>query len=92
MTRFRAVELSRAAVQVGRTGASGVVAPDGELLSSTDLFEVTTYAATDLPLRTDTTPAMRVAGPAALMSMLATAGLGIAGIVKGRLTAPARKR
>ncbi|MGC5616872.1 apolipoprotein N-acyltransferase [Georgenia sp. Z1491] len=92
MTRFRAVEFGRSAVQVGRTGVSGVVAPDGELLERTDLFEVTTYTGEDLPLRTEITPAVRVARPAGLVAVLVTAGLGVAGIVRGRLTAPARSR
>ncbi|MGC5627261.1 apolipoprotein N-acyltransferase [Georgenia sp. Z1344] len=92
MTRFRAVEFGRSAVQVGRTGVSGVVAPDGELLVRTDLFDVTTYTGEDLPLRTEITPAVRVARPAGLIAVLATAGLGVAGIVRGRLTAPARSR
>lgn len=87
MTRFRAVEFGRSAVQVGRTGVSGVVAPDGRLVGSTDLFDVTTYTGEDLPLRTDLSPAVRTAGPAGIGAALATAGLGIAGIVRGRLGA-----
>jgi len=61
MTRFRAVEHGRAAVQVSTVGVSGVITPDGTVVASTDLFTADQLVAT-LPLRTSTTPATRL-GP-----------------------------
>lgn len=56
MTRFRAVEHGRAAVQVSTVGVSAVVTPDGTVVDSTHLFTAEQIVAT-LPLRTSTTPA-----------------------------------
>ncbi len=59
MTRFRAVEHGRAAVQVSTVGVSAVVAPDGTVVERTDLFTADQMVAS-LPLRTSTTPATRL--------------------------------
>jgi len=61
MTRFRAVEHGRAAVQVSTVGVSAVIAPDGTVTERTSLFTADQIVAT-LPLRTSTTVATRL-GP-----------------------------
>jgi apolipoprotein N-acyltransferase len=58
MTRMQAITTGRAAVQVSTVGVSGVVAPDGTLVARTQLFTPDRLVA-DLPLRTETTPAVR---------------------------------
>lgn len=58
MSRFRAMELGRATVQVSTVGVSGVIAPNGALVSSTELFTADQLVAS-VPLRTSLTPAAR---------------------------------
>lgn len=58
MTRLQAMTTGRAAVQVSTVGVSGVVAPDGTLLQSTELFTADQMVAT-LPLRDALSPAVR---------------------------------
>ncbi len=62
MAQFRSVEFSRAAVQVSTNGVSGLIAPDGELISVTGTQEAN-YLVDELPLRTTLTPAVYTAGP-----------------------------
>ncbi|GAB4085552.1 apolipoprotein N-acyltransferase [Myceligenerans cantabricum] len=57
MTRMQAVTTGRAAVQVSTVGVSGIVAPDGTLVATTELFTHETLAAA-LPLRNSITPAV----------------------------------
>ncbi|MBO0610207.1 apolipoprotein N-acyltransferase [Myceligenerans salitolerans] len=57
MTRMQAITTGRAAVQVSTVGVSGIVAPDGTLVTSTGLFTHDTLAAA-LPLRHTITPAV----------------------------------
>ncbi|MBL0888800.1 apolipoprotein N-acyltransferase [Myceligenerans sp. I2] len=57
MTRMQAITTGRAAVQVSTVGVSGIVAPDGTLVTSTGLFTHETLAAV-LPLRAAITPAV----------------------------------
>jgi apolipoprotein N-acyltransferase len=59
MTRLRAVEHGRAAVQISTVGVSAVIAPDGTVLESTDLFTAAQMVST-LPLRHSLTPADRL--------------------------------
>jgi len=80
MSRLRAVSTGRATVQVSTVGVSGVIAPDGTLLRSTELFTADQMIA-DLPLRTSLTPAVRAgAVPGVVVELLAlgllAAGLG----------------
>ena len=58
MTRLRAVEHGRAAVQISTVGVSAVIAPDGTVQQRTGLFTPATFRA-ELPLRTSLTPADR---------------------------------
>lgn len=61
--RVRAVEHSRSVVVPTTSGVSAVIAPDGEVLSSTDLFEPAVLVES-LPLRSSLTVADRLgAGP-----------------------------
>jgi apolipoprotein N-acyltransferase len=61
MTRLRAIETGRVAVQVSTVGVSGFVLPDGSVISKTGLFTAE-HLAEEVPLRTSVTPAMRVGG------------------------------
>ncbi|MBN2177048.1 MAG: apolipoprotein N-acyltransferase [Demequinaceae bacterium] len=61
MTRFRAIEAGRAAVQASTVGVSAVVMPDGRIVSQTRLFTAD-YLLEEVPLRTSTTPATRIGG------------------------------
>ena len=56
MTRLRAVENGRAAVQVSTVGVSAVIDPDGRVLQRTGLFTAEHLVA-NLPLRETRTPA-----------------------------------
>lgn len=59
MTRFRAVEHGRAAIQISTVGVSGYAAPDGSLHSVTELFTADEFAV-EIPLRTSLTWATRL--------------------------------
>ena len=59
MTRFRAVEHGRAAVQISTVGVSGIIGPDGRLLQRTGLF-TSEQMFQELPLRTSVTVADRL--------------------------------
>lgn len=61
MTRFRAVEHGRTAVQVSTVGVSAIVYPDGSQSRTTALFTADALVA-DVPLRSGLTPATRL-GP-----------------------------
>ncbi|MBD7980565.1 apolipoprotein N-acyltransferase [Oerskovia merdavium] len=58
MSRLRAIETGRATVQISTVGVSGIIAPNGALLQSTELFTPDQLIAT-LPLRDSLTPAVR---------------------------------
>ncbi len=81
MTRFRAVETGRAAIQASTVGVSAVVAPDGEVIDRTGLFTAD-YMIEEVPLRTSLTPAIRLGAYldwAFLLAPLVAAGaLGLA--------------
>ena len=79
MTRFRAMETGRAAVQVSTVGVSAVVSPSGIVLQRTGLFEPAQLTA-DLPLRTGITPAVRAGewparGAASVAALLVVGGM-----------------
>lgn len=91
MTRLRAVESGRAAVQVATTGISAVVGPDGGVrMRSGALFTPDVLVAT-VPLRTGTTLATRLGAlPELLLAAAALIALGLAAPpVRRRRTAAA---
>lgn len=61
MTRFRAIEFSRTAIQIATTGVSVAYGPDGETLAASPdtLYEQWTRTA-HIPLRTTLTPSARM--------------------------------
>ena len=59
MTRLRAVEHGRTAIQISTVGVSGVIAPDGVVLARTGLFEADQMIET-VPLRSTITLADRL--------------------------------
>ena len=71
MSRLRAVETGRATLQVSTVGVTAVIAPDGEVLDSTELFTQDAGIA-EIPLRTELSPASRFGG--AVEGALAIAG------------------
>jgi apolipoprotein N-acyltransferase len=78
MTRLRAIEHGRSTVQVSTVGISALIAPDGSVLTSTELFTRAVRVA-KLPLRTQETVATRVgAWPEGILSLLGAAALGLA--------------
>lgn len=73
MSRFRAVETSRATIQVSTVGVSAVIAPNGAVATSTELF-TTDQMVADVPLRETTTLATRLGSwPGWVLSALALA-------------------
>src|SRR5690606_17620123 len=58
MTRLRAIETGKAALQVSTVGVSAVVTPSGRVLESSELF-TQAYGYAELPLRTSLTPAVK---------------------------------
>nr|WP_239380012.1 apolipoprotein N-acyltransferase [Frankia sp. CIT1] len=70
MTRMRAVEHGRAAVQVSTSGQSALIEPDGRVIAQSGLYETAVLTAS-LPLRTSRTLADRVgAAPEILLVIL----------------------
>jgi apolipoprotein N-acyltransferase len=74
MTRLRAIETGRVAIQVSTVGVSGFVLPDGSVVSNTGLFTAE-HLAEEVPLRTSMTPAMRVGGVLGFCLLVAPVGL-----------------
>jgi len=86
MTRFRAVEHGRAAVQISTVGVSGIIGPDGRLLQRTGLF-TSEQMVQELPLRTSITASDRLGRwPALAVDVLALA------LLAGGLLASAARR
>jgi len=86
MSRLRAVEHGRAAVQISTVGVSAVIAPNGAVLQSTELFTPAQMVAT-LPLRESLTLSDRLgAWPAWIIDALAVCMVvaGAAGAVRVR--------
>jgi apolipoprotein N-acyltransferase len=98
MSRLRAIETGRATVQISTVGVSGIIAPNGALLQSTELFTADQMVAT-LPLRDSLTPAVRagywpgwIAGGVALLLVVAGVVSHLAGGPAGTTArGPARK-
>lgn len=78
MTRLRAIETGKAALQISTVGVSAVVTPKGRVVESSELF-TQAYGYAEIPLRTTVTPAVEYgrwitwgfAGIAALVAALA---------------------
>jgi apolipoprotein N-acyltransferase len=86
MTRFRAVEHGRAAVQISTVGVSGIIGPNGSFLQRTGLF-TSEQMFQELPLRTSITVSDRLGRwPALAVDVLALA------LLAGGLLASAARR
>lgn len=88
MTRLRAVEHGRGAIQISTVGVSAIVGPDGAVLQRTGLFTADTLSA-ELPLRTSLTPADRLGDAPATSAVALTVAALLAGIVATRTRRPA---
>ena len=78
MSRLRAVEHGRSVVVAATSGISAIVAPDGSVVRSSELFEPATFVE-PIAQRSSTTVATRLgAGPEWLLSALGVAALGAA--------------
>lgn len=58
MSRFRAIETDRAVIVPATSGVSALVAPDGEVLAQSEIFEPK-FLVDTLPLRDTVTPAVK---------------------------------
>lgn len=87
MARFRAVEHGRATLQISTVGVSGVIAPNGVLLQTTELFTADQLVAS-MPLRTELTVSDRL-GDAPVVLFTVVAALAF---VAGVATAPRKER
>lgn len=85
MTRFRAIETGRAALQVSTVGVSGVVTPTGRLVDSSELF-TQAFGVAEIPLRTSVTPAVAwgqwIDGAVLVCATLAVVGASVSAIRK----------
>ncbi len=88
MTRFRAVEHGRAAIQISTVGVSGVALPDGTMGHVTGLFTAEEFAE-EIPLRTTLTPATRLGQLPVYGLMTVVGALVVIAMVTYRV--PARK-
>ena len=59
MTKLRAIEFGRTAIQASTVGVSAIVTPDGRVSNETKLFTADSFFA-KVPLRTSMTPAMYI--------------------------------
>ena len=73
MSRVRAVEHGRALVVAATSGVSAIVAADGSIEQSTDLFVPAALVST-LPLRSASTPATRLGAAPELLAVAVTLG------------------
>jgi apolipoprotein N-acyltransferase len=87
MSRFRAVEHGRATLQISTVGVSGVIAPNGVVLQTTDLFTAEQLVAS-MPLRTELTVSDRLGDAPVVVFTLLTA----LALISGIATAPRRVR
>jgi apolipoprotein N-acyltransferase len=79
MSRLRAVEHGRTVLSASTTGVSAVIAPDGAVLASTDVF-TRDVMVQKVPLRSATTVADRVGGwPELLLAILGALAVAAAG-------------
>lgn len=82
MVVFRAVENRRYLVRAANTGISAVVAPDGRIIASSDLFERTAFTAAIAP-RDGLTPYARY-GDVFAWGAAAAIGVALLGVAAGR--------
>lgn len=92
MTRLRAVEHGRAAIQISTVGVSAIIAPDGTILDRTSLFTSDTMTER-LPLRTTLTIADRLADTPTVAAWIlsfgaVTGGLGRVGRCRRKTNGP----
>lgn len=78
MTRFRAVEHGRSAVQISTVGVSAIILPNGDLVDSAKLFTADQLYAS-VPLRTDITISDQLGG----WPMYAMIGVSVIGLLGG---------
>ena len=90
MTRFRAVETRRTAIQVSTMGVSGIVDADGTVREKTGMWKADARVAS-VGLHTHVTPAVRWGGPMRLAWNLA-AGAATALALWGMRRLPQRRR
>jgi apolipoprotein N-acyltransferase len=83
MSRLRAVEHGRATVQISTVGVSGVIAPNGVVLSTTDLFTAAQFSAV-LPLRTELTISDRIGDAPTVVAIAAVSLMFLVGVATGR--------
>ncbi len=83
MSRVRAVEHGRALVVAATSGVSAIVAADGSIEQSTELFVPAALVST-LPLRSVTTPATRLGGVPELLAVVLTVSAVVVAVVLRR--------
>jgi apolipoprotein N-acyltransferase len=86
MTRLRAIETGKAALQVSTVGVSAIVTPSGRVLDQSELF-TQAWGEAEIPLRTSLTPAVEY-GAWVEWGVVVGAGL----LLVGALVARARSR
>lgn len=91
MSRLRAVEHGRSTLQISTVGVSGVIAPDGTVTQTTELFTHEHFTA-DIPLRSTLTVADQLGDwPVIVFTVLALLALAL-GIATGRRPRQPRQR
>lgn len=83
MTRLRAIETGKAAIQVSTVGVSGVVTPAGRVIDQSELF-TQAWGEAEIPLRTSITPAVAY-GAWVEWGVVAVATLLLAGAIGMRM-------
>lgn len=83
MTRLRAIETGKAALQVSTVGVSGVVTPTGRVIDRSELF-TQAWGDASIPLRTSVTPAVQY-GAWIEWGVVVVAGLLLFGAIGVRL-------
>lgn len=90
MTRFRAIEHSRGAIQISTVGVSGYAAPDGTMHEVTELFTPDHFAV-EIPLRSSLTLATRLGDWPIYSLMILVGAASVFGMVKYRVPKKQRK-
>ncbi|MEU2006860.1 apolipoprotein N-acyltransferase [Rhodococcus sp. NPDC019627] len=86
MSKVRAVEHGRAVVVAATSGVSAIIAPDGSTVEQTSLF-VPAALVSEVPLRTQLTPASRLGPLPEVLLCLAAAAAVVAALVRRRRSA-----